>query len=119
MNWIELNTPDQLEELLLLSRNPDYQGVLIFKHSTRCSLSKMALSRLERNWELDIAKTPTYLLDLLSFPELSRLISEKFEVHHESPQVLLIRDNKCVYYASHNSISAADIEEMVLVNNGI
>lgn len=119
MNWIPFDDPDQLEEILTQSQDPEILGVLIFKHSTRCSISSMALSRLERSWEASEEKTPSYLLDLLRFPELSRLVSQKFEVHHESPQVLLIRENKCVYYASHNSINSADLEEMLLASSGM
>jgi bacillithiol system protein YtxJ len=119
INWIALNNPEQLEEILELSCSSDHQGVLIFKHSTRCSISHMALSRLERNWKPETVNTPSYLLDLLAYPEISRLISQKFEVQHESPQVLLIRNAKCVYYASHNAISYDDIEEMLLANTGM
>lgn len=115
MNWLSLTTEKQLEEIDKLSYNPQIKGVLLFKHSTRCSISSMALGRLERNLKVsDIL--PIYLLDLLDHRSVSQLIAEKYHVEHESPQILVIKEGKCVYNASHSQINAADIESAVINN---
>ncbi len=101
MNWNKLNNATQLDEIKAESAD---QPVLIFKHSTSCSISAMALSRMERNWS-EAAGIKPYYLDLLANRSLSGQIADTFKVTHQSPQVLLIQDGKCVYDASHMGIS--------------
>lgn len=84
---------------------------VIFKHSTRCSISSMALSRLERSSAAPGADY--HLLDLLAHRALSSTIATQFSVAHESPQVLIIYKGECIYDESHMGINAADIEEAV------
>ena len=85
------------------------EDVVIFKHSTRCSISSMALDRLNRG----SLKQKLYFLDLLQYRSLSNLIAEKFAVHHESPQLLLVRKGECIFEASHLDISVAAVEQAV------
>lgn len=102
MEWIQLKDEQELDTIKALSSS---QPVLIFKHSTRCSISSTALNRLERSWnEEQMKNVKTYYLDLLSFRSVSNKIEEVFGVTHQSPQVLLIKDGKSVYDASHLSI---------------
>ena len=82
---------------------------VIFKHSTRCSISTTAKARLERNWQFGADDVHAYYVDLLNHRELSNQLAAVFAVHHESPQVLLIIKGECVYDESHNAISVADL----------
>jgi bacillithiol system protein YtxJ len=111
MNWIKLNDVEQLEEIKELSRS---RAQVIFKHSTRCSLSSMAKNRLEKKSQP--ADADFYYLDLIQFRSLSDLIATDFSVQHESPQVLLIRNAECVYEESHNAIQMDEIAEQVHLN---
>ena len=106
MNWIELTEEGQIETIKQQSTT---QPVVIFKHSTKCSISAMAKGRLER--ELPAENVLFYYLDLIRYRALSNKIAADFEVHHESPQILLIKDEACIYDESHNGISMADIVE--------
>jgi len=106
MNWISLETQSQLAEIKSRSMEKDQ---LIFKHSTRCAASSLALARLERQARPN--SLDFYLLDLIRHRELSNLVTEEFHVHHESPQVLLIRNAECIYDESHSSIDMADIAD--------
>jgi bacillithiol system protein YtxJ len=106
MNWGNLTDNSQLDQI---SSESQHYPILIFKHSTSCSISSMAKLRLESSWNLDQVKT--YFLDLLSFRSLSNAIAEKFDVHHESPQVILIYKGECIYDASHFDISLVEIRE--------
>lgn len=108
MQWIELTGSDALERLIVLSSE---RPQLIFKHSTRCSVSVMAQSRLERALVPD--GLDCYHLDLLRHRELSAEIARRFSVHHESPQVLLIVKGDCIYSESHNAISMDEIAEQI------
>ena len=109
MNWIHITTPEQIE----LIRQQSYQlPQLIFKYSTRCSISSMALNRFER------AAPPTgidfYFLDLIKYRNLSHIVAETFKVQHESPQVLLIKNGECVYNESHSGIDLEEITEQAV-----
>ena len=86
---------------------------LIFKHSTRCSVSSMAKRRFEMDWDAIPADTNLYFLDLISYRAISAQIAETFQVHHESPQILLIKDGECVLDASHSDISAEEVAEVI------
>lgn len=111
MNWNKLNTIEQLDEIKAESfKHP----VLLFKHSTTCSISNMALNRMERNYDqTKVGDLKPYYLDLLSHRDISSKIAEFFEVEHESPQAILVQNGKAIYDASHYDISFADIAEKV------
>lgn len=106
MNWIPLTSPEQL---VVIQQTSFSRPQVIFKHSTRCSISSTVLSRLER------AAAPEaidfYFLDLLNYRSLSAQVAEQFRVHHESPQVLIIRNGKCIYDESHTAITLEEITE--------
>jgi len=106
MEWIHLKDEQQIKEIIERSQ---VRPQVIFKHSTRCSISSVAYQRLQK------AKQPAdvdfYYLDLIAYRNLSNSIAEKFRVHHESPQVLVIKDAQCIYDESHLSISMDDILE--------
>ena len=110
MNWFPLIAEEQLLEVNLLSQKSEIKAVLILKHSSRCSISSMALSRLERSWKLSEKDAPTYFLDLLKYRNVSNKIEQLYGISHESPQILLIKNGKCIYSASHSNISSSDIE---------
>lgn len=104
MNWIPLNSLNQLEEISTQS-----EPVLIFKHSTRCPVSSMAKRNIEFESILLPKNIQTYFLDLIKFRDISNQVSEIWKIKHESPQVLLIHNHKCIYTSSHNEINVADI----------
>ncbi len=105
MHWIPLTNIDQLDQINSLSQQ---KAQIIFKHSTRCSISSMALNRLEREDTPNSADF--YLLDLIQYRTLSNEVAERFGVHHESPQVLVIKKGDCMYDESHQGITMAEIE---------
>lgn len=106
MEWKELTDEKQLEQIKTLSSTTPQ---LILKHSTRCFISSIAKSRLERS--AIPAGIDFYYLDLLRYRNISRKLETDFLVHHESPQVLLIKNGECVYDESHSGISMNEIEE--------
>ncbi len=111
MNWKKLTAESQLETLVEESRE---HPVLIFKHSTRCSISATSLARLERNWkESEVGDTVPYYLDLIANRAVSGQIASQFDVPHQSPQVLVISKGECIYDASHFEISFDDIRQQL------
>lgn len=106
MHWIHLTDEEQLKQIISKSQS---KAQVIFKHSTRCSISAVALQRLQKVTQP--SDIDFYFLDLLSFRNLSNKIVDLFNVPHESPQVLVIRDGNCVFEESHMGISMNDIVE--------
>ena len=108
MNWNQLNENNLLNTIKEESSNGP---VLIFKHSTRCSISSMALNRLERSWqEDDMSNIKPYYLDLISYRDISNEIATEFDVPHQSPQVIVIKDGKAIYDNSHMGINYDDLK---------
>lgn len=109
VNWIPLTSLEQLDQIETESKD---KQILIFKHSTRCSISKMALKQFEREFDLD-NKVKAYFLDLIAYRDVSNEIASRFDVIHQSPQLLLIKDGKCVYHVSHSDIDAEALKSKV------
>ena len=110
---IPLERSEQLADIDIISNKPQTHGVLIFKHSTRCSVSHFALRGLKVDWHFAKDKLPLYFLDLIKHRELSNQIANKYEVKHESPQILFIKNGVCLGNASHNSVSVDTIETWI------
>ena len=107
--WKQLSNESTIQDLLAESQvNP----VLIFKHSTRCSISSMALSRFERDWDSNKVVS-LYYLDLLNFRDLSNAIAHELNVAHQSPQAIVINQNQVIYQESHNGIDALELAKLI------
>lgn len=107
-NWLSLESLNDLEQI----KNRSYEVTcLIFKHSTRCEISAIAKYRLEDDWAFSPDELEAYYLDVISSRTLSQHVAEVFQVHHESPQVLIIADGVCVFDASHLDITVGEIQE--------
>jgi bacillithiol system protein YtxJ len=102
INWIPLTNLAQLNDIENIS---NVKPIVIFKHSTRCSISRMALKQFEREYDLD-ETVDTFFLDLIAHRDISNEIANRFNVYHESPQLILIKDGKAVYDVSHSDINA-------------
>ncbi|CAN1514980.1 B_thiol_YtxJ, bacillithiol system protein YtxJ [Flavobacteriaceae bacterium] len=107
INWIPLTNLDQLNEIVALSNE---KPVVIFKHSTRCSISRFALKQFENEFDSADA-TDTYFLDLIEHRDVCNEIANRFKVVHQSPQLLLIKEGKSVYDVSHSDIDAKDLAD--------
>lgn len=102
IGWENLTQAAQLEKILEESKE---QPVLIYKHSTRCGISSMALDRLERSWDEDGKAFKPYFLDLIAHRDISNIVAEMFNVYHQSPQIMVIKNGKVVFDESHMGIS--------------
>jgi bacillithiol system protein YtxJ len=108
MDWNVLWDENQLQDIITKSQT---RPQIIFKHSIRCSISSVAKGRLDRS------KVPPngdfHYLDLINYRNISNKIAQVFNIHHESPQVLIIKNGACVYDESHMGINMEDIEDIV------
>jgi bacillithiol system protein YtxJ len=106
INWIPLTNLGQLDEIIDVSNE---KPAVIFKHSTRCSISRYALKQFEKEFDLK-EDVNAYFLDLLEHRDISNEIANRFGVYHQSPQLLLIKDGKSVYDVSHDAIDAGELK---------
>lgn len=106
--WNNLTTDDDLVKI----NNDSYnQPQIIFKHSTRCSISQMAKNRMIEGLDQLIDQAAVYYLDLLSYRNISNEIANKWSIEHESPQIIIIKNGEAIYHSSHNMIKVTDIKE--------
>lgn len=101
-----------LQQLNGIEEESKLQPVVIFKHSTRCSISRMALKQFENHYDLHQEVKP-YFLDLIEHREVSNEIANRFKVIHQSPQILLIKDGRSVYDVSHDGIDAEVLKDKI------
>ncbi|NQZ74952.1 MAG: bacillithiol system redox-active protein YtxJ [Ekhidna sp.] len=105
--WKSLASIEDLDALNTASKD---KPVLIFKHSTRCSISAMSLSRFERSYSEEASFQP-YMLDLIAHRDVSNEVANKYAVIHESPQAIIIHNGKAVFDSSHMGIDFSELNE--------
>mgnify|MGYP000388958179 CR=1 FL=1 len=108
--WNYLVSTEQLKEVIYASNN---HSVLFFKHSTRCGISIAALNQFENQWKGSQTIGEIYLLDLLNHRDVSNEIETITGVMHQSPQVIVVKNEETIYNASHASIDAQEIERLL------
>ena len=96
---IPLESEEQLEYIMALSKK---QTTYLLKHSTRCGFSKIVMNKFERRIS-EIGKT-YFLLDVIKYRSLSNLIVDKYKVRHESPQLLIFKNDQLVKHDSHSGV---------------
>jgi bacillithiol system protein YtxJ len=108
--WIQLTEIETLDEIAETSKK---QPVAILKHSTSCGISRMVLRQFEQSYDLKDEQIKLYFLDLIAYRDISNKIASRFNVPHQSPQLLVIVDGKVVFDASHSSIQSEKLNEFV------
>ena len=108
--WNRLSTIDQLNEI---DKESYQQPIAIFKHSTRCGTSSMALRQFEKQFDVDNTNVKLYFLDLLSSRDVSNEIAIRFQVFHQSPQLIVLKEGNTIHHSSHYQIDAELLEQFV------
>ncbi|WP_394748579.1 bacillithiol system redox-active protein YtxJ [Spongiimicrobium salis] len=108
--WQKLERVSQLDEIIKRSKG---KTQLIYKHSTTCGISKMVLNMFTEAYDFTEEQLDIYYLDLHSYREVSNETGYKFQVMHQSPQILLIKNGTVVAHASHGAIMDVALEKYV------
>ena len=108
--WIPLK---DLQQLNVISENSSNKTQLIFKHSTRCGISKMVMNQFIDAYAFNEKDVDLYYLDLLNYRDISNEVGGKFQVMHESPQLLVIKNGIAVAHASHGQINEMDLNRFL------
>ena len=110
MNWIEIKDASEVAALKTASVTHPERVFIIFKHSTRCSTSRMAKNLFESEWK---SENPVHLIKVVESREASDYTTSIFGVHHESPQVLVIQNGTSIHDNSHSMIDATEVISMI------
>ncbi|MFD2586805.1 bacillithiol system redox-active protein YtxJ [Croceitalea marina] len=108
--WIPLQSIEQLNEIEEESKT---KTQVIFKHSTTCGISRMVLNMFVDNYEFTENQLDLYFLDLHAHRDVSNEVAIKFQVIHQSPQLLIVRNGVTVSHVSHGSISEVNLEDYI------
>ena len=108
INWLHLINIDQIKQIRSLSKS---ETVFIFKHSTRCGISKMVIKRFENMFDESMSNVKVYYLDLLNYRDVSDKVGVTFNVIHQSPQLLIIKNEVSVFNASHQDITSIKLQD--------
>jgi bacillithiol system protein YtxJ len=102
-----------IEDLNAAEQVSHEKTVLLFKHSTRCSISRFVVKQFENTFDISEDTMEIYFLDLIEYRSISNEIASRFGVVHQSPQMIVLKNGKAVYDASHESIDAKSLEQFV------
>lgn len=108
INWTPLTSVEQIKEIKELSNK---QPIAIFKHSTRCGISSMVIKRFINSFDEELKDFKVYYLDLLSYRDISNEIGYTFQVLHQSPQLLVVKNGEVISHASHYDIARIDLKK--------
>lgn len=110
LNWLPLTSLDQLETI---KKESNSGAVLIFKHSTRCGISRTVIKQFEKLFTADHENLKVYYLDLLNYRNISDEVGASFQVVHASPQLIVVRNETAVHDASHNDITLINLSRFI------
>jgi bacillithiol system protein YtxJ len=111
--WEMLESVEQFHNVV---KNSSRKPKVIFKHSTRCGISRMVLKSFENGYSLKGGEAGFYLLDLLNFREVSSAVASELAVTHQSPQLIVLRNELVIHTDSHQGIDIRKVEELILKN---
>ena len=100
--WKNIQSEEDLDKAIAESND---KKVVIFKHSTRCQISKRVLSNFESEVKASDKDATYYFLDLIKYRLISNKIADDLDVTHQSPQIIVLENGKAVKNASHSNIS--------------
>jgi len=109
LKWKTLDSESQIEVVI---RDSYHKPVVIFKHSIYCGTSAMAKGRLERDWDFAAEDMEIYFLDIINYRSLSNKVEEVFEVIHQSPQMIVVKNGEAVLNLSHRAVSVEELRKI-------
>ncbi|MCC6252075.1 MAG: bacillithiol system redox-active protein YtxJ [Bacteroidia bacterium] len=110
---INISSEKDFDDLIHRSKNTSDTFYAIFKHSTRCPISSMALKRMDKSDFFDKHHIPYYYLDLLAYRNVSNYIAQQLKVEHQSPQIIILKNGSVVCHTSHNDINEDWLNENI------
>ncbi len=110
LNWTPLTSLEQLETIKEQSKT---ESVFLFKHSTRCGISSMVIKQFEKLFTEEHQNLKVYYLDLLNYRNISDEVGYSFQVMHQSPQLIVVKNSVAVFNASHYDITQTNLSRFI------
>ena len=117
MNGIQWDTLESIDQLDNIIKNSSIKPKVIFKHSTRCGISRMVFNQFQKGYESNDDNVTYYLLDLLSYRDVSNAVAQKLNVVHQSPQVIILFNKEVIHTESHHGIDIKKVQQIVSSKN--
>lgn len=117
MNGIQWDTLESIDQLDNIIKNSSIKPKVIFKHSTRCGISRMVFNQFQKGYESNDDNVTYYLLDLLSYRDVSNAVAQKLNVVHQSPQVVILFNKEVIHTESHHGIDIKKVQQIVSSKN--
>ncbi|GAB1856585.1 bacillithiol system redox-active protein YtxJ [Flavobacteriaceae bacterium MHTCC 0001] len=108
--WVPLN---DLKQINYIKKKSSLKPQVIFKHSTRCGISSMVQRQFINDYNFSEKELDLYYLDILSYRNVSDEVGYAFQLIHESPQLLVVKNGELVAHASHGQINSVDLAQFV------
>ena len=105
-NWKSITSEQEVKDIVARSNETTQ---IIFKDSVTCGISAYAKSRLVDGYDAIDGKADFNYLDLLAYRPVSNFIAEHLGVYHQSPQIIVLKNGKVTYSATHHAIEANKI----------
>lgn len=99
-SFFKINNRETLDKLITDSKS---EPVVIFKHSNSCGISSAAYREMEK------LENQVNLLEVQSARDVSRQLADLTGIPHETPQVIVLKDGKAVWNASHFEVKAGAV----------
>jgi bacillithiol system protein YtxJ len=106
-NFLRIQDQKSLDRLFSESKQ---RPILLFKHSNSCPISSRAYREMEKLDDVN-------LLEVQTACELSREVAAITGVRHETPQVIVLKDGRAVWNASHYDVNANSVSEALQANS--
>jgi len=110
LNWYKLTKVEQLSNLKKISND---KLVVLFKHSTRCGISRMVWNQFQSSADFPADQVELFYLDLLSYRDISDAVAQEFQVLHQSPQLIILQHGQVVHHASHSAIVPSSVNQFL------
>ena len=109
--------------MILVSSDKDYQQILekknndsliiLFKHSTRCPVSSRALQEVLK---FEVVLSDEYEIigiNVINDRLFSQFIAKETGIRHESPQIIISRNNNVLTSFTHHQITSEKLNQSV------
>ena len=104
--WFQISTTQEADGVINASNE---KTQVILKHSTSCGVSFFAKKGLDSIPAEDLQNADMYIVDVIRDRNLAYYLADRFNIRHESPQLMIIKDEKLIWHGSHNAVNPENL----------
>lgn len=104
--WFQISTTQDADGVIKASNQ---KTQVILKHSGSCGISFFAKKGLDSIPNEELESVDMYIVDVIHDRNLAYYLADRFSVRHESPQILIIKNEKVIWHGSHNAVNPENL----------